>query len=240
MTRFITVILFFVYIPAGFCASPFDCLWGGQNEETSYTVPFVNGLNGRGLSQNTSNMNLGAPPAGIPVQATPQTQAGVIPQTTVPVVSAQSSFTNGGIGTVGQPATVQTNVISAAGQQLPPGTEIIYVRQVQIPADKECQNGVQRTSAVETEIVPANTPGAIPVALRTMTVTVPKVERRWSYSPIKQKTEKLVEVVNPRTGKVVKTYCDEEEHRSILPWLHLKESITYETVEAKVAVPVKL
>ncbi|MCL2744507.1 MAG: hypothetical protein FWE67_11715 [Planctomycetaceae bacterium] len=237
MYRFIAVVLVFVVSPLGFCASPFDCLWGGSNEETSYTVPFGSGLS-RGLSPNNTNMNLGAPPAGIPVQATPQAQAGVISQTAIPTINPQ--MMTGSIGTVGQPATVHTNVADVSGQQLPPGTEIVYVRQKQIPAEQECQDGVVRSAAVETEIVPANTPGAIPVAIKTMTVTRPKVERRWSFSPIKQKTEKVVEVIDRRTGKVVKTYCEEEEYQSSLPWLHLKESVTYETVDVKVAVPVKL
>ncbi len=73
-----------------------------------------------------------------------------------------------------------------------------------------------------------------------MTVRRPKVERRLSYSPITTKTETLVKVVDPRTGRVVRTYCNNDENTSTLPWLHVKETVTYEIVTVKVGTPISL
>jgi hypothetical protein len=103
-----------------------------------------------------------------------------------------------------------------------------------------CVDGAKTIPAAEAKVVPANTPGAIPVALQTVTVRRPKVEYHWTYAPIATKTETLVQVVDPRSGRVVRTYCKEDLERTSLPWLHLREVITYETVTAKVGVPVSV
>jgi hypothetical protein len=50
----------------------------------------------------------------------------------------------------------------------------------------------------------------------------------------------LVKVVHPKTGKIVRTYCQTNEEQSALPWLHRKEVVSYETVTAKVGTPVSL
>ena len=52
--------------------------------------------------------------------------------------------------------------------------------------------------------------------------------------------ETLVKVVDPRTGRVVRTYCQKDEEKSTLPWPHRKEVVTYETVTVKVGTPVSL
>jgi hypothetical protein len=119
--------------------------------------------------------------------------------------------------------------------------EIVYVMPSSLPSQAEiCVDGVRTIPAAETKVVPANTPGAIPVALRTVMVRKPKVEYHWTYGRVETKTETLVQVVNPRTQRVVRTYCQEDSEHTILPWLHRREVKTYETVEAKVAVPVSV
>jgi hypothetical protein len=215
----------------------FDCFWGGSNEETDYTAPYLRGMGGVTLSQlPTPPLNLGAPPTGqqtaLPVQATPNTQTTLVPQATIPTITVPA----GPVGTVGRPATQPENLNP---QQLPPGTEIIYV----IPgkqADEECIAGFQGTPLNAAKVVPAGTPGAIPVTIRTTNVIKQKIEYRWTYSPIRTKTETLVKVVNPRTGKVVRSFCQTDEEKSALPWLHREEVVSYETVPAKIGTPVSL
>jgi hypothetical protein len=215
----------------------FDCLWGGSNEETGYTTPYVPGMGGVTLAQLPAPpINLGAPPPGqqttLPVQAMPNTQALSVPQSTIPTITVPT----GPVGAVGRPATQPA---SANLPQLPLGTEIVYV----LPSEtvqEECINGVPGTPAAAAKVVPADTPGAIPVAIKTVNVLQPKVEYRWTYSPVRTKTETLVKVVHPRTGKVVRTYCQTDEEKSVLPWLHREEVVSYETVTAKVGTPISL
>jgi hypothetical protein len=177
-------------------------------------------------------MNLGAPQPGLPVQATQQTQPITVPQANIPTITIPT----GPVGSVGQPATFPGVV-----GQMPPGVEIVYVMPSSIPSQAEiCVDGVKTIPAVESKVVPPNTPGAIPVALKSVMVRKPKVEYHWTYGPVVTKTETLVQVVNPRTGKVVRTYCHEDSDRTMLPWLHRREVKSYETVEAKVAVPVSV
>jgi hypothetical protein len=215
----------------------FDCLWGGSNEETGYTTPYVPGMGGVTLAQlPPPPINLGAPPPGqqttLPVQAMSNTQALSVPQATIPTITVPT----GPVGAVGQPAT-QPAVVNLP--QLPPGTEIVYVLPGEV-VQEECINGVPGTPAAAAKVVPAGTPGAVPVAVKTVNVLKPKVEYRWTYSPIRTKTETLVKVVHPKTGKVVRTYCQTDEEKSTLPWLHREEVISYETVTAKVGMPVSL
>lgn len=235
-------IVLFVGILFGFAeiahGTIWDCLWGGPNESTEYTRPYVAGMGGVTLTPAPSpGMNLGAPQPGIPVQATPNTQALTVPQATIPTITSP----NGPVGTVGQPATLpQATQPQASPIQAPPGTEIVYVLPSQSPPQEECLDGVKRTPAIASTIVAAGTPGAIPVAVKTVSVIRPKKEYQWSFSPIRTKTETLVRVVDPRTGRVVKTYCKTDEDRSSLPLPHFKEVIKYETVQAKVGVPVNV
>jgi hypothetical protein len=240
--NFILIILIITVCPV--FGGVFDCLWGGSNEETTYTPSYVPGMGGVTLSQPPQPpINFGAPPPGqpvtnqaanqiIPVQATSNTQAIQVPQATIPTITVPA----GPVGSVGRPAT-QPSVANLP--QLPPGTEIMYV----IPgvsAEEECLDGVRGIPATAANVVPPETPGAIPVAVKTIPVLKPKVEYHWTYSPIQTKTETLVKVVHPRTGKVIRTYCQTNEKTSTLPWLHRKEVVSYETVTAKVGTPISL
>ena len=209
-----------------------DCLWGGSNEETTYSPTYIPGMGGISLAQYQPPINLGAPQPAIPMQATPNTQAINVPQANIPTITIPT----GPVGSVGQPAT-----FPGAAAQAPPDAEIVYILPSSLPSQAViCVDGTKTIPASESKIVPANTPGAIPVALQTVTVRRPKVEYHWTYAPVETKTETLVNVVNPRTGRVVRTYCQESSERTMLPWLHRREVITYETVQAKVGVPVSV
>jgi hypothetical protein len=228
----------------------FDCLWGGSNEETSYTPSYFPGIGGVTLSQPPQPpINFGAPSPTqqmvaqttnqatnqiIPVQATPNTQATLVPQATIPTITVPT----GAVGSVGHPAT-QPVIASTNLPQLPPGTEIMYVVPG-TPSKEECLDGVRGISATAANVVPPGTPGAIPVAVKTVSVLKPKIKYHWTFSPIQTKTETLVKVVHPRTGKVIRTYCQTDEETSTLPCLHRKEVVSYETVTAKVGTPVSL
>jgi hypothetical protein len=231
-----------IFLPSFFCilcvfslvfGDLSDCVWGGSNEETSYSSTYVQGMGGVSLAQyQPAPMNLGAPQPSIPVQVSPQTQAVTVPQANIPSITIPT----GPVGSVGQPAT-----FPGAMPQVPQGGEIVWVMPSSLPSSAEiCVDGVKTIPATETKVVPANTPGAIPVALQTVMVRRPKVEYHWTYAPVVSKTETLVQVVNPRTGRVVRTYCQEDSDRTMLPWLHRREVTTYETVEAKVGVPVSV
>ena len=177
-------------------------------------------------------MNLGSPQPAIPVQATSQTQPVNVPQANIPTITIPAGL----VGSVGQPAT-----FPGAVAQVPPGTEIVYIMPSSLPSQTViCVDGTKTVPAAEAKVVPANTPGAVPVALKTVMVQRPKTEYHWTYAPVVSKTETLVKVVDPRSGRVVRTYCKADSERTMLPWLHRREVITYETVEAKVGVPVSL
>ena len=208
-------------------------LWGGRNQETTYSPVFVPGMGGTTLAQyQHPSANLGAPQPAIPVQATPHTQSGTVPQANLPTITIPA----GQVGSIGQPATFAGTV-----QQAQPGAEIVYIMPSTIPTEAViCVGGEKTIPATEVNVVPATTPGAIPVALKTVMVRRPKVEYQWVYAPIVAKREILVNVVDPRSGRVVRTFCQEETDSTILPWCHRREVITYETVEAKVAVPVSV
>jgi hypothetical protein len=189
-------------------------------------------MGGITLAQHQPPMNLGAPQPAISVQATPHTQAVSVPQANIPTITIPA----GPVGSVGQPATFH-----GAVAHTPSGAEIVYIMPTSLPSDAViCVDGTKTIPASEAKIVPANTPGAIPVALKTVMVRRPKVEYHWTYAPIVTKTETLVQVVDPRTGRIIRTYCQEDSERTMLPWLHRREVITYETVEAKVGVPVSV
>ena len=235
MFRFI-VLLFWSCVV---CVSPLvfgdlsNHIWGGKNQETSYSPTFVPEMGGITLTQyQHPTMNLGTPQPAIPVQLTPHTQAVAVPQANIPTITIPA----GQVGSVGQPATFPRAVAQA-----PVGTEIVYILPSSIPSDAViCVDGAQTISATEVKVVPATTPGAIPVALKTVMVRRPKVEHQWIYAPIVTKKETLVQVVDPRSGRVVRTFCQDGMESTVLPWFHRREVTTYETVEAKVAVPVSL
>jgi hypothetical protein len=229
---FFPVLLCVLCVPTLVFADLSDCIWGGNNEKTTYTPAFVPEMGGVTLAQYSQpSMNLGAPQPAIPVQSTPQTRAMDIPQANIPTTTLPS----GPVGSVGQPATYPGTVVQA-----PPGAEIVYIMPSSLPATVVCIDGTKAIPATEVKVVPAGTPGAMPAALKTVMVQRPKVEYHWTYAPIVDKKEVLVQEVNPRTGRVVRSYCQEEFERSTLPWLHRREVVSYETVEAKVAVPVSL
>ena len=235
MFRFVCPLLFLCLL----CLSPpvrgdlHDSFWGGKNQETSYSSPYVPGMGGVELVQyQQPQMNLGAPQPAIPVQAAPGTRAVDVPQAHIPTITIPA----GPVGSVGQPAT-----FPGALAQAPPGAEIVYILPSSQPSQAViCVDGQKTIPATEARVVSANTPGAIPVALKTVTVRRPKVEYHWTYAPIVNRTETLVHVVDPRTGRIVRSHCQENTQSTHLPWLHRREVITYETVEAKVAVPVSL
>ncbi len=213
-----------------------DWIWGGPNEETAYSAPYLRGVNRVSLDDVASpNMNLGAPERGISVYPSQTVPGTVVPQANIPTITVPQ----GPVGSPGQPAT---SPYATTLPQAPPGTEIVYVLPVAKTDEMgpQCVDGVRRTPARSTQIVPPGTPGAIPVAVKTMTVVRPKVEYHWSYSPMRTTTETTVNVVDRRTGRVVRTYCKEDEEKSLLPWPHRKEVVTYETITARVGVPVSL
>ena len=227
--------VFFVVVLC-ICAPVFgdlsDCFWGEGNAETTYSPPYFPGMGGITLAQYQPPMNLGAPQPAIPVQATHQTQAVTVPQASIPTITIPA----GPVGSVGQSATFPGAAVPA-----PPGTEIVYIMPASLPSNAViCVDGVKTIPAAEAKVVPASTPGAIPVALQTVTVRKPKIEYHWTYAPVVTKTETLVQVVDPRSGRVVRSYCKEDSERTMLPWLHRREVITYETVTAKVGVPVSI
>ena len=235
MLRFIVLLCWFciVCVPKPVFGDFGDHMWGGRNQETSYSPTFVPGMSGVALTQyQHPSMNLGTPPPAIPVQATPHTQAVTVPQANIPTITIPA----GQVGSVGQPATFPGTV-----SQAPSGAEIVYILPSSVRSEAViCVDGAQTIPANEVRVVSATTPGAIPVALRTVTVRRPKIEYHWTYAPIVTKKETLVHVVDPRSGRVVRTFCQEGTSCTALPWLHRREVITYETVEAKVAVPVSL
>ena len=230
---FLLVIFWFFFISSSVFADWNDCLWGGSNEETTYAPTFVPGMGEITLAQyQVPTTNLGAPQPAIPVQATSGTRAMDVPQANIPTVTIPA----GPVGSVGQPATFPGVVA-----QTPPGAEIVYVMPSSLPGKGViCIDGTKNIPATEAKVVAATTPGAIPVALKTVQVRRPKVEYHWTYAPVETKTDTLVKVVDPRTGRIVRTFCQTDTERTHLPWLHRREVISYETVEAKVGVPVSV
>ncbi len=234
-TRTTTIFFFSVFLLT--TSSTFgafgDCLWGGGNESTAYTPPYYPGMGGVTLANAPSPpMNLGAPDSGIPIQGTPTTQPLVVQQANIPTIPTITVPT-GPVGAVGQPAT--SPVATATLPNLPPGSELMYILPPkEIPAEQCSPPG---TPAVAVQVVSPTTPGAIPVAVRSMTVTRPKIDYEWTYAPITETTETLVKVVDPRTGKTLRTYCETDERRSTLPWPHRKEVVSYEQVTVQIATP---
>jgi hypothetical protein len=223
-----------------------DCLWGGSNEETAYTTPFIQ--SGTTLTQaNRPPMNIGAPVPSIQVQATPSTRDTIVPQANIPTISPIT----GAVGSIGQPAsgviTSHPSQLNYQGTNRTIGnvgdsrTEILYV----IPSDAKSSaevyiDGNLNQAAALSNVVPPGTPGAIPVQLKTVTAYKPRIEYKLRLSPIKQKKETLVNVVDPRTRRIVKKYYQTHEQQiTNLPVLHWEEIINYETITVKIGIPIK-
>ncbi|MDR1479710.1 MAG: hypothetical protein LBJ00_12315 [Planctomycetaceae bacterium] len=234
-----------------------DCFWGGANEETAYTTPLVH--SGTSLAQtNQPPMNIGAPLPSIPIQATPATRATLVPQPNIPTISPIT----GNVGTIGQPAANSAFGNTALppqnpafapqtqfnNQPIPNNTalagnrgnvEILYVLPSNSPDADVCIGGEQGTPAVASRVVAAGTPGAIPVVIQTITAYKPRVEYRLRFAPMKQKTETLVNVIDPRTRRVVKSYCQTGERQiTTYPVVHWEEVVGYEAVTVKMGTPV--
>jgi len=210
-----------------------DHVWGGGNQETSFSPNFFPNAQAVTLVQHHPPQgNLGAPHPAIPVQAGHGTRAIDVPQAHLPTITIPT----GSVGSIGQPATFHGEAIQA-----PPGAEIVFILPSSQPASAVLNiDGRQAIPATEARVVPPHTPGAIPVALQTVTVQRPRVEYHWTYGHIVNRMETPIQVVDPRTGRVIQSYNHEETHRSKLPWLHRREVITYETVEVQIAVPVSM
>ncbi len=245
------------------CSSPLsvraqaicDIFWGGSHAETAYSPPYVRNVSPLALQDVASpNMNLGAPQQAIPVVPSAIAPGTVVAQTGTVSSSgiAATGLAQGPVGFPGQPAT---NSVTAAFSQdihaqnvlaLPNmtlNTEIVYVlpnppiRTASFPTtDGLPPSGKQRVLSQSAEIVPPNTPGAIPVALKTVSALRPKIESHWKYTPLTNTVETTVQVVD-RAGRIVKTFKKESEERTLLPWPHRQETVSYERVTVKVAVP---
>ena len=57
----------------------------------------------------------------------------------------------------------------------------------------------------------------------------PVVKKEWTYSPVTSVAYKPVQQIDPQTGQV-STYYRAEESKTLLPWLHQKETIEYKPV----------
>ncbi len=137
------------------------------------------------------------------------------------------------IGSVNQPATLET---WTGGGGHPGGAQILYAIPTATPeADPLRPND---RIAVAADLVPAGTPGAIPVAVQHRTAYRPESEFEWTFDWTTNTHLTKVNVVNPRTGRVVRSFYHQEEVRSLLPWLHRKETVTYQPVSVPVATPI--
>jgi hypothetical protein len=198
-------------------------------------------------------MNIGAPVPAIPVQATPASRATLVPQPNVPTISPIT----GSVGTIGQPAT-GTSTISSIPTAIPAPpfssssgsaqlnaqttsrTELLYVIPPSETGEEQCIQGERRHAAFASTVVAPGTPGAVPVAIQNVTVYKPVVERQLRFAPLRKRTETLVRVVNPRTGRVVRTYCQMDERQvTSFPVLHTEEVIRYEPTTVKIGTPIK-
>ena len=61
------------------------------------------------------------------------------------------------------------------------------------------------------------------------TELLPVVKKEWTYAPITSVTLKPVQQTDPKTGQVSTVYRTEES-KTLLPWLHRKETIEYKPV----------
>ncbi|MDR2346333.1 MAG: hypothetical protein LBE18_09730 [Planctomycetaceae bacterium] len=237
--NFAPIALLFFFCIVCFADNLGDCLWGGSNEETSYTTRYFQ--SGQTIAQvNQPPMNIGAPVPSIPVQAAPSTRSTLIPQANIPTISPVT----GNVGSVGQPATGtvttspnQPNYMRSSNST---GVEIVYVIPSQNSASDIFIDGKYTRRASAVTVVAAGTPGAIPVAVKTVTAYKPRIDYKLKFAPIKQKTETLVNVINPRTKRIVRRYYETGEKQiTALPVLHCEEKIVYETITARVGTPIK-
>ena len=202
----------------------FPCLWGGKNEETTYAAPYLPVM-GTGSARTDAphpGVNRNAPRDSIPVQNTPY---GTIH---VPQERMSGQPADGAVGTVNQPATVPMPLTNN-------GSQTIYVIPERGEPDPLRPNSCV---AVASEVVPAGTPGAVPVNVQQRTVLKPESEWSWTFDWTTNVQLRRVDVINPRTGRVIRSYYRQEEVRSLLPWLHQKETVHFRPTTVPVATPV--
>lgn len=210
-----------------------NILFGGPNEAASYSVPSYPGMGTTLLAQARGGSDT------IPVQSTPY---GMIDVTQAQIPGMPTAA--GKVGSVGHPATSPHALLM---DHLPPDTVVKFVRPLSSENANENSNVVMRAAPNITnnnrltkwEIVPEGTPGAIPVAVRSETVLRPVTSTQCVFAPVVQTQQKEVRVVNPRTGRVVKTYMKNEDVVSCpIPILHREELTTYEKITVPVATPI--
>lgn len=222
-------------------------LWGGKNEATTYSAPYAPwmGTGSRTAQSAPSGFNLNTPTGTYqPSSGTLTTQHGSIPVQVGPngvLYISQANTpglpTSGAIGTVDQPATQYTPEIGvASGDALRPGTQVLYA----LPTGTAEIDPLRPNArvAVSADLVAAGTPGAVPVSVRHQVAYHPESEYRWTFDWTTNTELKKIEVIHPRTGRVVRTFYRQEEVRSFLPWFHQKEIVHYRPVSVPIATPV--
>ncbi|MGL4943751.1 MAG: hypothetical protein ACRC46_11235 [Thermoguttaceae bacterium] len=201
------------------------CLWGGNNETTTYSLPSYPGMGSTLLAQ------AGGMRSSLPVQSMPN---GIfdIPQANIPSIPSR-----GPVGSVGHPATSQ-NVYST--DNLPAGATVKFVRPLATSPDGVYAAANGRKPLVAWEVVAEGTPGAVAMAVRPQTVYRAVTESQCVFAPVVNTQTKEVRVVNPRTGRVVGRYFKTEDVPAWIvpiPILHREERTLYEAVSVEVATP---
>ncbi|MCL2305539.1 MAG: hypothetical protein FWC43_12740 [Planctomycetaceae bacterium] len=65
--------------------------------------------------------------------------------------------------------------------------------------------------------------------IQPVTELRPVVKKEWTYAPVTSVAYKPVQQIDPQTG-LVSTYYQAEESKTLLPWLHRKETVEYKPV----------
>ncbi len=235
--RFAPAVFILVLLPVAIGISPVraaglgSCLWGGSNEETTYTLPYIPALGRMRDSTSTyapsPNVNLNAPPGtALPVRSD------VYGTIQIPQSSIQGQPDPGAVGTITQPATFEQNF--TPGQ--PAGSQLLYV----VPGGEPKADPLRPNSrvAVASNVVPAGTPGAVPVKVRDQTAYRAQSKTQWTFDRTTNTRLTRIDVVHPRTGRLMYSYYRQEEVRSLLPWFHPKETVDYVPVTVPIATPV--
>lgn len=207
-------------------------IWGGKNEMTTYAPPYV-----PSLSTSRKGGTTGAEPVPYTLNAPVGDGMAVRTSTygtiTVPQATIPGDPATGAVGMIDRPAT--EGYLGATGSE--GQGQILYV----LPGIEPEVEPLRPNSgiAVASDVVPAGTPGAIPVAVKERTVYRPVSEYHWVFDRTSNTRLVRVEVVNPRTGRVVGCYYEQEEIRSILPVPHVKETVHFQKEVLPVATPVR-
>ena len=98
------------------------------------------------------------------------------------------------------------------------------------PATAASATSPANADVCPTEYYPSSSYSAMKPTLPT-TELVPVVKKEWTYSPITSVNYKPVQQMDPQSGQV-STYYRAEESKTLLPWLHRKETIEYKPVLA--------